>query len=249
MTPHRTVLVTGAAGALAAAVVPRFEALGWGTTLFDTGDGARLRDRYPNRPVRGVDLTDAEATRRAVLAAEEEAGGLDAVVNLAGGFARVSAVDATVSDVRAEIARNALTAVTTTSAALPGMLRRGHGTIVGIAAGQAVDGGAFGAPYAAGKAALVAYLRSVDHELAPQGVRAVIVYPMGTLDTPANRAAMPDADPAGWISTETLAEAIATAATLGPRGRLRELRIHPDAASVARPEPDASRRRTSRDPP
>jgi NAD(P)-dependent dehydrogenase (short-subunit alcohol dehydrogenase family) len=228
MAAHRTVLVTGAGGSLATAVIARFAALGWRTTLFDSGDGARARERYPGASVYGVDLGDETATRQAVAAAEREAEGLDAVINLAGGFARSAAVDITLATVQAQLEQNLLTAVTTTTAALPGMLQRGRGTIVGIAAGQAVDGGPYAAPYAASKAALVAYLRSLDHELFPRGVRTLVVYPMGTLDSPANRAAMPDVDPAGWIAPAALAEVLATAVTMGPRGRLKDLRVFPD---------------------
>ncbi|CAN5754355.1 hypothetical protein BH23DEI1_BH23DEI1_20400 [soil metagenome] len=82
---------------------------------------------------------------------------------------------------------------------------------------------------AASKAALVAYLRSVDRELAPKGVRTVVVYPMGTLDTAANREQLPRVDPANWISTTTLAEVVTSAVTMGPRGRLQEVRVYPDA--------------------
>jgi NAD(P)-dependent dehydrogenase (short-subunit alcohol dehydrogenase family) len=231
MPSPQTALVTGAEGALAAAVIERFHALGWRTALFGRGDGATLRERYPGSLAYGVELADEDATRRAVLAAEAEAGGIDVVLNLVGGFARVPAVEVTVDALQQQLAVNLLTAVTTTSAALPGMVRRGHGTVVGIAAGQAVDGGAVVAPYAASKAALVAYLRSLDHELAPRGVRTIVVYPMGTLDTAANRSAMPDADASAWIATGTLAEAIASAVTLGPRGRVKELRVYPDPST------------------
>lgn len=231
MSSLPTALVTGAGGALAAAVIGRFHALGWRTALLDRGDGAALRERYPESLVYGVDLLDEDATRRAVLAAEEEAGGIDAVVNLAGAFARLPALEITVAALQQQLAANLVTAVTTTTAALPGMLRRGHGTILGIAAGQAVDGGAVVAPYAASKAALVAYLRSLDHELAPRGVRTIVVYPMGTLDTAGNRSAMPAADTSAWIATDTLAEALTSAVTLGPRGRVKELRVHPDPST------------------
>jgi hypothetical protein len=59
--------------------------------------------------------------------------------------------------------------------------------------------------------------------------------PMGTLDTVANREAMPDADPTHWIDPARLADILLLAATLGPQARLREVEVHPDAVG----QPDA----------
>lgn len=224
-----TALVTGAAGALATAVIARLEDAGWRTALVDRGPAESLQERYPGRLVASADLTDETATRTAVARLDDEAGGIDAVVNLAGGFGVQRAADVTLADLQRQLALNLVTTVLATTAALPGMLERGRGTVVGIAAGQAVDGGARVAAYAASKAGVVAYLRSLDKELAAQGVRAFVVYPMGTLDTPPNRAAMPDADTAGWIDTAALAGAIVHGMTLGPRARLTELQVWPDA--------------------
>lgn len=224
-----TALVTGAGGALAAAVIARLEAAGWRTALIDRGPTERLLERYPGRLVASADLTDETATRAAVERLERDADGLDAIVNLAGGFAQQRAAEVTLTDLQRQIALNLVTMVLATTAALPGMLDRGRGVVVGIAAGQAVDGGARVAPYAAAKAGVVAYLRSLDKELATQGVRTLLVYPMGTLDTSANRDAMPKADPAGWIDTAALADAIVHTVTLGPRARVKELQVWPDA--------------------
>ena len=224
-----TALVTGAGGALASALIARLDAAAWRPVLLDRIPVDELRARYPEHVVGHADLTDEGATRDEVARLGREVGGLDAVVNLAGGFAMTPAADLTLADLQKQLTLNLVTAVSTTTAALPGMLERGRGVVVGIAAGQAVDGGAKVAPYAAAKAGVVAYFRSLDKELAAKGVRALVVYPMGTLDTPANREAMPDADPAHWIDTGALADAIVQALTLGPRARLTELKVYPDA--------------------
>ncbi|QRN80364.1 MAG: SDR family NAD(P)-dependent oxidoreductase [Nocardiopsis sp. BM-2018] len=229
MTRTMSALVTGAGGALAAAVIARLEAAAWRPVLLDRLPVDALRERYPDRLVGRADLTDEADTRAEVARLAREADGLDAVLNLAGGFAMTNAADVTLADLQKQLALNLITTVSTTTAALPGMLERGHGVVVGIAAGQAVDGGAKVAPYAAAKAGVVAYLRSLDKELAAAGVRTIVVYPMGTLDTPANRDAMPDADPALWIDTGALADAIVHGLTLGPRARLTHLKVYPDA--------------------
>jgi NAD(P)-dependent dehydrogenase (short-subunit alcohol dehydrogenase family) len=233
MSETETVLITGAGGALAESVIPRFAALGWRTALFDRDDGARARERYPDAWVCGVDLADEAATRAAVERTEAEAGPLAAVVHLAGGFAITPAAELSSASLLAQLSMNLVSAVHVTTAALPRMLQRGRGTIVGIAAGQAVAGGARVPAYAASKAALVAYLRSVDLEVGSEGVRTVAIYPMGTLDTAANRSAMPFVDPSGWISADALADAIALAVTVGPQARFEELRVHPDATRRA----------------
>ena len=229
MTDQPTALVTGATGALAQPVISLLEGSGWRLALITKGSTERLRERHPDHLAATVDLTDEAAARKAIARLEEDAGGFDAVLNLAGGFAMRSAAEVRSEHVEAQLAVNLTTLVVATGAVLPGMLERERGTIVGVAAGQAVDGGARAAPYAASKAAVVAYLRSLDKELAARGVRALVVYPMGTLDTPANREAMPDADASKWISTSSLAQAMVGAMELGPRARLTELKVWPDA--------------------
>ncbi len=228
MTTQPTALVTGAGGALAGAVIHRLVEAGWRPVLVDVGPMERLQDRYPEQLAASIDLTDEAAAHETLQRLEREAGGVDALVSLAGGFAMQGAAEVRLDDLQKQLALNLVTLVVSASAVLPGMLQRGRGTILGIAAGQAVDGGARVAPYASAKAGVVAYLRSLDKELASKGVRGLVVYPMGTLDTPANREAMPDADPARWIDTAALAEALVQALRLGPRARLTELKVWPD---------------------
>ena len=228
MTTQPTALVTGAGGALARAVIARLAEAGWRPVLVDVGPLERLQDQYPDHLAASVDLTDEAAAHATLRRLEREAGGVDALVSLAGGFGMQGAAEVRLDDLQKQLALNLVTLVVSAGALLPGMLQRGRGTILGIAAGQAVDGGARVAPYAAAKAGVVAYLRSLDKELASKGVRGLVVYPMGTLDTHANREAMPDADPARWIDTATLAEALVQALTLGPRARLTELKVWPD---------------------
>lgn len=228
MTRPSSAIVTGASGALAAAVIAELDRSGWRTALVDRGPSDRLAQRAAQRPARSVDLLDEAATRQALHALDDELGGADVLLHLAGGFAMTPAVELDLAALRRQLDVNLLTLANAVNALLPRMAERGRGTLVGIAAGQAVDGGAKAAPYAAAKAASVAYLRSIDKELAARGVRTLVVYPLGTLDTPANREAMPAADPAGWIDTGALAQAIVQTLSLGPRARLSELRVGPD---------------------
>jgi NAD(P)-dependent dehydrogenase (short-subunit alcohol dehydrogenase family) len=92
-------------------------------------------------------------------------------------------------------------------AALPGMLARGRGAIVNVAAQAALDPPAGMGAYVASKAALVAWTRSLAREVGGRGVRVNAVLP-STIDTPANRAAMPDADFSQWTRPESIAAVV-----------------------------------------
>jgi NADP-dependent 3-hydroxy acid dehydrogenase YdfG len=70
-------------------------------------------------------------------------------------------------------------------------------------------------------------MHSLDGELAGTQVRVAVVYPMGAVDTPANRRDMPDFDPARFIDPNEIAAALVFAAERSPRGRILDLPIYP----------------------
>jgi NAD(P)-dependent dehydrogenase (short-subunit alcohol dehydrogenase family) len=84
------------------------------------------------------------------------------------------------------------------------MQRQGRGRIAAIGSLAAVEPAPRAGVYAASKAALVSLVRTVARENRDAGIAANIVLP-GTMDTPANRAAMPDADPSKWVRPEQIA--------------------------------------------
>lgn len=227
-----TVLVTGAGGALAAPTLDAFQGAGYRLALVAYSDASAdaLREAYPDAAIETADLTDAEAARAAVEALEAATGGIDAVLNLAGGFGMQAADEATPTDYEKLFGLNVATLFNVTRAVVPAMKKRGDGFILGVAAAAADEGGAGMGLYAASKAAAAAYLKSLRAELAADGIRVSIVYPMGALDTPANRAAMPNADPETWIDPAELAEALLFLATRTPRGHIRALRVYAPAA-------------------
>lgn len=225
---NRTVAVTGAGGALAQAVIPLFESEGWNLALFAHGDStaARLERDHPRSFVVQVGLHDEAATKTAVEAVTGRFGHIDALLNVAGGFAMSGATETTSADLDEQLDVNLKTAFSATKAVLPGMFERRSGIIVGVSAGAAISAGAKMGAYAASKAALVAYLKSVRAEVEPRGVGVSILYPMGTIDTPANRESMPNTDPAAWIDPQALAESLLFLVTRPPRGRVRELMVY-----------------------
>jgi NADP-dependent 3-hydroxy acid dehydrogenase YdfG len=224
----RVVAITGAAGAIAGALAERFAAAGWRLALIDLErNRGRLNERYPDAHCEGADLTDAASTAAAVSRIEGALGGIDALLNIAGGFGMQSAVEATTADLDFQLDLNVKTLFHTTTAALPGMLERGGGFVMGVAAAAAVSGRARMPTYGAAKAAVVGYLNAVRAEVEARGVEVTILYPMGTVDTAGNRASMPDADPNAWIDRQALADTVLFLAERGPRGRVRELHLFP----------------------
>ena len=99
---------------------------------------------------------------------------------------------------------NALTAINTCKAALP-HLRSPGGSIVNVGAAAAGRAGAGMGPYAASKATVLRLTESLADELKGKGIRVNAISPT-TLDTPANRAAMPKGDPGKWASLEEFAQ-------------------------------------------
>lgn len=207
---ERSVLVTGGTGGLGQAVVAAF---------LDAGDRAvvpwiaerereRMRERFAaaiaaDRLVLvAADVAEAAAAGELVARADEPA----VVVNGVGGF-QAGPHEATDLEVWDHLYRlNVRTTAAMCRAALPGMKARGRGAIVNVAALAALDPpGGLGA-YVASKAAVVAFTRSLAREV-PHGIRVNAVLP-STIDTPANRAAMPDADFSTWTRPEAIAAAI-----------------------------------------
>ncbi len=227
--PQRTAIITGAGGAIAAHVIEAFQEAGWKLALvaYDEAEQARLSERHPDACIVRANLADDDDAGRAIDALASRCGTLDALLNIAGGFDMSGAAETTPKQLEAQLDINLRTAFNATRATLPHMLGQGHGFILGVGAGQAIDGGASCGTYAAAKAAMIAWMKSMHAELAPKGIDMAIVYPMGAVDTAGNRDAMPSVDPSTWIDPAELAATILHLASRGPRGRVREARVYP----------------------
>jgi len=207
------VLVTGANGALGAAVVARCAADG---ALVVALERSRNRDVALERVSANVlrlqaSTSDAAALANALARAEAELGPLSGAVLTAGAWrgghkfyeTEAAADYRSVMDANLEVTQVALRAL------LPGMVKRKRGSVVLIGSRSGVR--PYDAPgdaaYAAAKAAITALAQAIAAEVLADGVRVNLVLP-STIDTEANRKAMPDADHARWVTTDSLGDVI-----------------------------------------
>ena len=201
------VLVAGGTGALGGAVLRELAGSGYEVTATwiveserdrvraDVGDRVRL--------VR-ADLFEPEGAAGAVAAVND----LEAVVNLVGGFASGPKVHETEPDEFDRLIRlNLRPAFLLARAAMPRLVERGGGAFVGVSARAALRPFPGAAGYVTGKAALLAFVKALDAEYRADGVRCNAVLP-STIDTPANRAATPDADFSRWVPSEQIARVV-----------------------------------------
>jgi NAD(P)-dependent dehydrogenase (short-subunit alcohol dehydrogenase family) len=203
-----TVLVAGGTGALGGAVVDELLAAGYACRLtwIDERERERAESALGTRvSLARADLTDPEG------GADEAVGGLDdleAVVNLVGGFASGPlAHELDPAEFRRLVDLNLTPAFTLARAAVPLLLERGGGAFVGVSARAALRPFAGAAGYVTGKAALLAFIRALDADYRDRGLRANAILP-SVIDTPANRAAQPDADHSRWVAPAAIARVV-----------------------------------------
>jgi NAD(P)-dependent dehydrogenase (short-subunit alcohol dehydrogenase family) len=204
---QQTAIITGGTGGLGAAVVRRFLADGWSVVVPWVNERELDRiEAHERLTLVQADLFDPVAARGVADAAGTD---LRAVVNLVGGFAaggRIHETDAAVLDEQLRL--NLRPAWLVTSAALPALLTAGGGAVVCVSSRTALQPFSGGAAYAIAKRAVLGFVDALDVEYRADGVRANAVLP-SIIDTPGNRASMPDADPSAWVTPEQLAATIA----------------------------------------
>ncbi|MCS6627223.1 SDR family NAD(P)-dependent oxidoreductase [Roseibacterium beibuensis] len=197
----RTLVITGGHGVLGRAVLDAARADGLNLAVIDHAKGQAVPDDVLE--LGGVDLTDGGAADRAMAAVAERFGGIDALLNIAGGFVWQTTEDAEPAWDRM-YALNVTTALNATRAALPHLKRSVEGRVVNVGANGALKSSAGMGAYAASKSGVHRLTESLAEELKSSSVTVNAVLP-SILDTEQNRADMPDADPAKWVQPADLA--------------------------------------------
>lgn len=204
-------VVTGGKGAIGRSVVSAFSEAGARVVVADLPE------------VNVVDAGGASALVRDVLARE---GRLDGVVHTVGGFASGKLHEAPLADYDKMFDLNVRSLFNVARAVIPHFLATRRGFLAAFSSEPGWSGAAPGsALYGAAKAAVATLLKSLDGELTGTDARVAVVYPMGAVDTPANRRDMPGFD--RFIDPRDIAETIVHAAQRSRAGRIIDLAVYP----------------------
>lgn len=203
----KRVIVTGASGGLGPSLVEALLAVGAEVIAVArrrTGlDALRAEMRHHERlEVAECDVADPEGLAELVDAVAR-GGAIDGLVHAAGAFRYGPLIDQSDEDVTAVIRSNVVATTVVLRAVLRRMAAQRSGAAVVISADRALEPAASFSLYGAAKAAVTHLVQATALEVHPD-VRVNAILP-GTIDTPANREAMPDADPSGWTSPRAIA--------------------------------------------
>jgi NAD(P)-dependent dehydrogenase (short-subunit alcohol dehydrogenase family) len=155
-----------------------------------------------------ADVTDEASFGKFVQVVGERHGRVDGLVNAVGGFAGGDLVSTPLPEWERMMKLNLTSTVIACRAVLPGMIAGGGGRIVNIASRAVLSPQGGFIAYTVSKAAVITLTQALAQEVKPHGVAVNAVLP-STMDTPANRRAMPDADRSGWVSTDAVAGVVA----------------------------------------
>jgi NAD(P)-dependent dehydrogenase (short-subunit alcohol dehydrogenase family) len=204
MFENKVVLITGAKGGLGTHVTQQF--LDAGAVVIGVSRSISSAD-FPNARLTAMpaELSTAVAARALIDGVMATHQRIDVLVHLLGAFAGGTSIpdtdDATLEKM---FDLNFRSAFHTAQAVLPHMQRQRSGRILAIGSKAALEPGAMAGAYGASKAALVSLVRTIANENKDFGISANVVLP-GTMDTPANRAADPQADFSKWVDPAQVA--------------------------------------------
>jgi NAD(P)-dependent dehydrogenase (short-subunit alcohol dehydrogenase family) len=205
---EQIILITGATGGLGSVVVPYFLERGWRVIAVVSEENSKNRPAsHPTLDVQVVDLTDEKAVGSLIAWLIKTYGGIDAALLLAGGFVAGGVENATGNEIKTMFAINFETAYYVTRPVYKHMLARGKGRIVFMGARPALEpaAGKTAVAYALSKSLLFQLAEMLNAEAKGKEVMTHVVVP-STIDTAANRRAMPDADFESWVKPTKLAD-------------------------------------------
>lgn len=208
-TRSTNIVITGGFGALGRALAARLVAEGAQVALLDCAPVPT--DGLPSGialALGEVDLSDGISCTTAFDSIRSVLGGIDGLVNVAGGFVWESVESGTLETWDRMYAMNVRTAIASCRSALPHLLEHPAGRIVNVASMAALKAGAGMGAYAASKSGVIRLTEALSEEFKDRGITVNAVLP-STIDTPASRALMPDAEKTRWVSLGKLAAVIA----------------------------------------
>lgn len=198
------IIVTGGFGALGRAVVAHLTDASHQVAAIDVAP--MPSEHRAALALGGVDLAEETAVAEAYATVAMQLGSIGGVVNIAGGFVWETVAEGSLDSFDRMYRMNLRTAAASCRAAIP--LLASGAAIVNVGAAGAVRPGTGFAAYAASKTGVHALTESLAEELKSKGVRVNAVLPT-IIDTPTNRADMPDADTSAWVKPEAAARVIA----------------------------------------
>ena len=203
----KVVLVTGANGGLGAYVTQAF--LDAGATVVGTSRKVQQSDfNNPHFTALPAEISTREGAQTLVEQVVARFGKLDALAHTVGGFAGgQSIVDTDDTTFQRMLDLNLNCVFHILRAAVPSLRKTGNGRVIAIGSRAALEPGAGVGAYSASKAAMVSLIRTVALENKDAGLTANTILP-GTMDTPANRRAIPNADVSKWVQPATVAELV-----------------------------------------
>ncbi|SDS90386.1 NAD(P)-dependent dehydrogenase, short-chain alcohol dehydrogenase family [Halopseudomonas litoralis] len=205
----RAVIVTGGFGVLGSALTRLLLERGAQVAALDLNEvPASLVATADFLPLGKVNLTETTSAEQAMTRVVDTFGHIDAVVNVAGGFAWETFESGSLDTWDRLYQMNVRTAIVSTKAALPHILSAGNGRVVNVSALAANKAGPGVSAYAASKAGVARFTESLAEELKQRDVTVNAVMP-SIIDTPTNRADMPDQDFTAWVTPEALSVVIA----------------------------------------
>lgn len=207
----RSAIVTGAAGNLGSALARLLASRGARIIAVDAAQDGLNRlslSGSGHLMLPGQDLGDPSACSRIVERALAQAGKIDLLACTVGGFAMAPLAESGPEQWDFMFGLNVKTTLNICRAVVPAMKTAGSGSIVCVGSAAALRGSSQLGAYAATKSAVLRLVETMAAELRSSHIRVNAVLPT-TMDTPQNRAAMPDADPANWVKPEQVAEVMA----------------------------------------
>ena len=205
----RAVLVAGGTGALGAGVLRVLLEAGHPVTASWLVEKERKRVEREFGDADGLTLVEADlmeaAGAEAAVAATPDLG---AVVNLVGGFsAGPLAHETDLEEFERMLRLNLRPGFLLVRAAFPRLLEAGGGAYVGVSARPALRPFRGASAYVTAKAAVLAFVKALDADYGADGIRCNAILP-SVIDTPANRAATPDADFSKWVKPDEIGRVV-----------------------------------------